>query len=454
MKPAIPDRPGRGLRVVLLLGFGGLLAMLLAAGGEALSTLQKLHAAEQTARQSFLTRNRYLLEFRSTLDVYGNRIDEYFLSYDPDVQTSAANDFVALARRLQSGLRTYPLRRQPEEQDLLDAIGKTLAEQEASLNTALSEDHRGDPEQMNRMLYKEVMPRNRRLIAAIEKVELWNQRELDAAGVRMLQAFSQFQSHLTRLLLIVLSSGLLLSLGSIFYIIREDREARRRYAELTESRDALSRLPSSLLDAQEEERRSISRELHDEVGQSLGALLVDAGRLKAAISPDNAVAHEQLARIKATAESTVNAVRNIALLLRPSMLDDLGLIAAIEWQAREISRRSEMEVEVEAPAGTGISEDLAEDYRICIYRITQEALNNAARHSGGHRAWVKLEQTADRIAVIVRDDGHGFDSSKTRGMGLLGMEERVRRLGGKLEVGSKPGEGTVLNAELPLQRRS
>ena len=91
---------------------------------------------------------------------------------------------------------------------------------------------------------------------------------------------------------------------------------------------------------------------------------------------------------------------------------------------------------------------------ICIYRITQEALNNAARHSGGHRAWVKLEQTADRIAVIVRDDGHGFDSSKTRGMGLLGMEERVRRLGGKLELSSKPGEGTVLNAELPLQRRS
>jgi signal transduction histidine kinase len=454
MKARLPDRPGRGLRIVLLLGFGGLLALLLVAGGEALSALRQLHAAEQLSRQNFLTRNRYLLEFRSTLDVYGNRIDEYFLSYNPDVQNSAANDFAALARRIDKGLKAYPPMRQPEEQALLDAMRQTLADQQNSLNKALSEDHRGDPEQMNRMLYKEVMPRNRQLITAVENVEVWNQHQLDSAGAIMLQTFGHFQTHLTRLLLVILGSGLLLSIGSIVYIIRQDQDARRRYAELMESRNALSQLPSSLLDAQEEERRSISRELHDEVGQSLGALLVDVGRLKAAIPADNTVAHEQLAQIKGTAENTVNAVRNIALLLRPSMLDDLGLIAAVEWQAREISRRSELEVEVEAPAGVGISENLAEDYKICIYRVAQEALNNAARHSGGHRAWVKLEQTSDHIAISVRDDGRGFDPRKTRGLGLLGMEERVRRLGGKLDIKTHPGEGTVLNAELPLKGKS
>src|ERR1700722_9855729 len=108
MKAPLPDRPGRGLRIVLLFGFGGVLAMLLIAGAEALSTLKDLHGAEQAARQSFLTRNRYLLEFRSTLDVYGNRIDEYFLSYNPDVQNNAANDFASLARQIHSGLNAYP----------------------------------------------------------------------------------------------------------------------------------------------------------------------------------------------------------------------------------------------------------------------------------------------------------------------------------------------------------
>src|ERR1035438_2512918 len=107
MKAPLPDRPGRGLRIVLLFGFGGLLAMLLVAGAEALSTLTQLHGAEQAARQSFLTRNPYLLEFRSTLDIYGNRIDEYFLSYNPDIQDSAANDFAVLARRIEAGLNAY-----------------------------------------------------------------------------------------------------------------------------------------------------------------------------------------------------------------------------------------------------------------------------------------------------------------------------------------------------------
>ena len=128
------------------------------------------------------------------------------------------------------------------------------------------------------------------------------------------------------------------------------------------------------------------------------------------------------------------------------MLDDLGLIPALEWQGREVSRRSEIEVEIES---SGVSEDLEEKYKICIYRLVQEALNNAAGHSGGHRAWVRIEQTPGKIAVAVRDDGHGFDP-RLRGLGLLGMDERVRRLGGSLSVESAPGKGTALTAELPV----
>jgi signal transduction histidine kinase len=144
-------------------------------------------------------------------------------------------------------------------------------------------------------------------------------------------------------------------LGGMAYIFRLERQTQYRYAQLARSQRELQQLSARLLDAQETERRSISRELHDEIGQSLGALLVDIGRLLNAFSQERPEERARLDHMKLVTERTVQAVRNIALLLRPSMLDDLGLVAALEWQGREVSRRSEMEVAVESG---NIPEDL------------------------------------------------------------------------------------------------
>jgi signal transduction histidine kinase len=200
-----------------------------------------------------------------------------------------------------------------------------------------------------------------------------------------------------------------------------------------------------LVDAQEAERRALSRELHDEVGQSLGALLMDVSRLKSQLS-GSANLRDELDHIRNVAEKTVATVRNMSLLLRPSMLDDLGLVPAVEWQGREVSRRSQLEVEVHA---TDIPDDLPDDYKICIYRVVQEALNNAARHASAHHARVELKQGLRLIEVSISDDGSGFDAERVRGMGLLGMEERVRRLKGTLVIESKPGQGTEIRVQLP-----
>jgi signal transduction histidine kinase len=171
-------------------------------------------------------------------------------------------------------------------------------------------------------------------------------------------------------------------------------------------------------------------------------LLVDLGRLPAS-APE---AREQIERMKSVAERTFQSVRNIALLLRPSMLDDLGLAAALEWQGREVSRHSQMEVEVHPG---NLSESLPDEYRICIYRFVQEALQNAVRHSGASAATVTVEQLANRIVVRVKDNGAGFDPRRTRGLGLLGMEERVKRLGGTFTLHSAPQQGATVTAELP-----
>jgi signal transduction histidine kinase len=145
----------------------------------------------------------------------------------------------------------------------------------------------------------------------------------------------------------------------------------------------------------------------------------------------------------------VKSIRNLALLLRPPMLDDLGLVPALEWQGREISRRGDMEVDVRSE---GVSEQLPDDVKVCVYRVVQEALANAARHSGAKHAQVSVVQSGENIQVQIADDGKGFTAERVRGMGILGMEERVKRLGGSLNIKSGPGKGTTVGAEIPAQR--
>src|ERR1700743_423834 len=137
----------------------------------------------------------------------------------------------------------------------------------------------------------------------------------------------------------------------------------------------------------------------------------------------------------------------MALLLRPSILDDLGLLPAVEWYAREMSRRGETEVEVRAE---NISDALPDPLKLCVYRMVQEALNNANRHAHAKNVTVDLKQFASSISVKIEDDGSGFDPKRTRGMGLLGMEERVKRLGGTLTIEPRPGTHTIIRAELPV----
>jgi signal transduction histidine kinase len=136
-------------------------------------------------------------------------------------------------------------------------------------------------------------------------------------------------------------------------------------------------------------------------------------------------------------------VRDLAVGLRPSVLE-LGLVPALQWQARHFSKRSGIPVSVQAE---GSFQNLPEDHRICVYRIVQETLTNCAKHSNANRAEVSLRQSDGTLEVTIRDDGRGFDAKKLAGhggLGLIGIEERVRELGGSLRIESEPGNGSVL----------
>jgi signal transduction histidine kinase len=431
----------------LLISFGGLLALMVIAGLDALRLAHEMHTQEEEIRQAFLAHTQPLLVLSSSIYVYNDRIQEYLMSQDPQADGLTAEEFSRLTAEINSTLKTYPENRQPEERGLLESLQQLFTEQQGMISPVLMWSREERHKQALRLLNEEVLPQRSRIHETSEKIALWNSQQLGATDREMFRSFASLQARQTRLLGIALTAGLVLSLASILYLLRLGEEAQRRYQELARSRAELGALSAQLVDAQETERRSISRELHDEVGQSLGALLVEVGRLAASVPSGNTQIKDHIDKINSVAETTVQTVRNIALLLRPSMLDDLGLIAALEWQGREVSRRSEMEVEVQSADS---SEKIPDEYRICIYRIVQEALNNGARHSSAKNARVTVEQTASKILVSVFDDGRGFDPQRVRGLGILGMEERVRRLGGIFTIDSKPGSGTTLKAEFPL----
>jgi signal transduction histidine kinase len=186
--------------------------------------------------------------------------------------------------------------------------------------------------------------------------------------------------------------------------------------------------------------------LHDEVGQSMSAMLVELGRLEAALPRDEGV-KVRLDSFRKQAESSVRAVRDMALLLRPSMLDDLGLVAALKWQGREVARRTGLRVRVEAD-DTG--DELPDSHRTCIYRAVQEALNNCVKHAKASAVRVQLKHMESELEVSIQDDGTGFDAAAGKGLGLLGMEERVTRLNGTIRVESHTGGGTLVTAHLPV----
>jgi signal transduction histidine kinase len=435
------------MRLTLLVSFGGLLALMVIAGLQALYLARQLHAQEEEIRQSFLAHSQPLLVLSSSICVYNDRMQEYLLSQDPQAEGLTGEEFSRLSGEINSTLRSYPEARQPEERALLESLQRLFAEQQGMLSPMFSWSHEERHREALRLLHEKVCPQRARIQETHERIALWNSQQLSAADQEILASFSSLQARQSRLLAISLTAGLVLSLASGLYLLHLEKQGQRRYQELARSRGQLEELSARLVDAQETERRSISRELHDEVGQSLGALLVEVGRLSASIPPSAPQIKEHVDKIKSVAETTVQTVRNIALLLRPSMLDDLGLIAALEWQGREVSRRSDMEVEIQS---ADVSEKIPDEYKICVYRMVQEALNNAARHSSAKNARVTVEQTPDKILVHVSDDGRGFDPQRVRGLGILGMEERVRRLGGTFAIDSKPGSGTTVRAEFPL----
>ena len=298
-------------------------------------------------------------------------------------------------------------------------------------------------------LQNEVFPRRTAMLQIADQIADLNESQLNAGKKRGMRPFRGFANACCVTIGLTLGIGLLLAVFRTRKILRLEAEAETRYREIAAARAQLRELSARLVDVQETERRSIARELHDEVGQALAGVRVELANLSRDIrSHDTSYVEAKIDAIKTVVDDAVGVVRNMALLLRPPMLDDLGLVPALQWQAREVWKRTGVPVKV---AAESVSEDLPDDHKTCIYRIVQEALHNCVQHASPSMVRVTVHQGADRILLSIQDNGKGFSAEQECGMGLLGIRERVSHLGGTFSIESQPGQGTILCVDLPVK---
>ncbi|HWA25826.1 MAG TPA: histidine kinase [Lacunisphaera sp.] len=235
----------------------------------------------------------------------------------------------------------------------------------------------------------------------------------------------------------------------------ESRAERRRAEErLRESHEQLRALSVYLQYVREEERTRIAREVHDELGQALTGLKLDLAWLAGRLPRSQRPLLEKIETMSGHVDETIQSVRRIATELRPGILDDLGLVAALEWQANEFQSRTGIECHV-----TSTLQDtmLDADLNTAFFRIFQETLTNIMRHAGATRVDVHSTQEGGALVLTVRDNGRGIlpgEIKDRRSIGLVGMEERAALLGGEFAITGEPGRGTLVTVRIPLSRRA
>ncbi len=438
-------------RRLLLIGFGGLLLLLAVTGLNALSVLGRIQTRSENIRQDYFNRDRILEQLRSDVYLSGTYVRDLLLEQDPGRADTHRKELEDARVRIETNVAAYNAILRGEERLPFQRFTREVKAYFDSLRPALEWDAAQRRTLGYAFMKDSLLPRRMIIVHLADQISEVNQKQMEAGNRQVTILFANFRRSLIILLVLTLICGTLLAGGSIRRILRLERESAERFDEVEQARGALRDLSTRLIAVQESERRALSRELHDEVGQSLSALLLGVGNVAAIISPDdNTDARSQLQDLRRLAERTLAVVRDMSLLLRPSMLDDLGLIPALQWQAREVSRTKNLSVQVHAEE---LPEDIPDEHKTCIYRLIQEALHNIARHAKAKSVDIHLCQNADKLLLTIHDDGRGFVPEREKGVGLLGMEERVKHLHGSFQVHSSPGEGTSIRVELPLSEK-
>ncbi len=295
-------------------------------------------------------------------------------------------------------------------------------------------------------LARKVLPRREAVVSLAREMAKMNAENLDRERQRLQNSQVVLHRFLLQMMAVALILGTSVALLTTYRVLVLERRHDTQRKQIEETQNNLRRLSHRLVQAQELERTSLSRELHDEVGQMMTALGMELKNLETLRDSNPAAFERRMEEVKRLNADAMRAIRDLAMGLRPSMLDDLGLEAALEWQGREFSRHTGVPAVVQVNSAL---DELSESQRTCIYRVVQEALTNCARHANARNVRVSVCNEKSGVVVVVQDDGIGFSPSLRGGLGLLGIQERVQALEGKLHISSAVGKGTTVKVEIP-----
>jgi signal transduction histidine kinase len=377
-----------------------------------------LHLSGILARDYLLDTTTPAPDYRSRLVAYHRESEQMIAELEPLLRETDPRQYMELRRQLDEYWRAY-----------------------TPLFDGANIDRYG-------FLRREIVPRRDAVMQISAEIEAINTRTLRAQQQAAADRARELHQYLTRTLAASLTLGLLVAVIAVIRIRVLEGRTEQQHGRTQQAEEELRRLSNQLVRTQEEERKHLSRELHDELGQMLTGLRMEIGRAERAQAVGSPAFVQTIAESKGLIDRMMRMVRDLAMGLRPSMLDDLGLEPALSWQAREFSRRYNVPVDLEVD---GDLERLPDPQRTCVYRVVQEALTNCAKHSAATEIQVKVVRGRTRLDVSVRDNGVGMASADShRGLGLTGIKERVKDINGAASIETTPGGGTVVHITLPV----
>ncbi|HWC99846.1 MAG TPA: sensor histidine kinase [Candidatus Sulfopaludibacter sp.] len=402
--------------------------------------------------RSYVDQESTLSILRRNLWLAGNDIRDFFISTTPQQAAILREQMETLGQEDEATLKH--MERSPQLVVTAATLRKSLGEFWTMAAPVPDTMLNVSDEGKFQFLQQVVVPRRGQLYTALVDLTAADQQKLQVSE----REFADTRRAAAERLLIMLVLSVLLAVVvaklSIGHAENLESQAEEHLAAVEQTRRELQQLSARHLEVEEEGRRRLSRELHDEIGQTLALLQIEISHTQAALTNAPQSVGERLTRARSLAERTVQTIRNMAGLLRPALLDDLGLVPALQFQLEDFLRRSRIPCEF---VEEGVADQLPDAVKTCVYRVVQEALHNCEKHSGASRIRVAVRQLPDGLVAEIEDNGCGFQMNeqrmpyRARGLGLLGMRERAANAGGTLIIDSAPGHGTRIALRIPLQ---